>query len=283
MTAEDHVPPRPPRWSDLRKRVASAVVMVAVGAVEVWLGGAAFAVLVVLITGGMLWELARLTAPSRPQDAILMGAGGGAALVMTFLNDASFAAIILLVPAFAFALTRRRDRRLSAAWAAAAMVAGYGLVSIREGSGTAALLWLILVVVASDVLGYFVGRMMGGPKFWPAISPKKTWSGTVAGWIGAAGVGAGFVAAGLAGPAGWLLVPVSPLVAVAGQMADIGESWIKRRAGVKDSSNLIPGHGGLMDRFDALTGAVVAVMLLGLVANLPLPAPHPFGLPFGGP
>lgn len=79
-------------------------------------------------------------------------------------------------------------------------------------------------------------------------------------------VGLGFV---LAGTAGWGLVLLSPLIALSGQMGDIAESWIKRRAGVKDASRLIPGHGGVMDRFDALTGAVVAVMLLGLVLPLP--------------
>ena len=125
------------------------------------------------------------------------------------------------------------------------------------------ILWLVAVVVASDVLGYFAGRMLGGPKFWPAISPKKTWSGTVAGWIGAALVGLVVV---LTTGAGWALVPLSALVAFAGQMGDIAESWVKRRAGVKDASALIPGHGGVLDRFDALIGAVVLVMALGLVA-----------------
>ena len=271
------LPPRPPRWSDLRKRLASAAVMLTVGAVEVWLGGPSFAILVILVTGGMLWELARITAPARVREALAYGAGGALALLDTFINDAPAAPMVLLLPSLAFALSARRDRRLAAALAAAIMVAGYGLVSIRQGAGIPALMWLILIVVASDVLGYFVGRLLGGPRFWPAISPKKTWSGTVAGWAGAAAVGAGFVLAGLAGPAGWLLVVVSPVVAFAGQMGDIAESWLKRRAGVKDSSRLIPGHGGLMDRFDALTGAVVAVMILGLFAQLPLPAPDPFG------
>jgi phosphatidate cytidylyltransferase len=272
------VPPAAPRWSDLRKRLISAAVMVAVGTVEVWLGGPSFAILVILIIAGMQWELARLTAPARPRDAVILAVAGGAALAFTFVSDAPAAPTLLLLPALAFALTPRRDRRLAATIAAAMMVAGYGLVSIREGAGTSALVWLIMVVVVSDVLGYFVGRTLGGAKFWPAISPKKTWSGTVAGWIGAGIVGAGFAGIGLAGQAGLLIILVSPLVAFAGQMGDIAESWLKRRAGVKDSSNLIPGHGGLLDRFDALTGAVVAVMALGMVANLPLPAPDPFGL-----
>jgi phosphatidate cytidylyltransferase len=130
-------------------------------------------------------------------------------------------------------------------------------------AGASVILWLVAVVVASDVLGYFAGRMLGGPKFWPSVSPKKTWSGTVAGWIGAALVGAGFV---ILSGASWVLMPVSALVAFAGQMGDIAESWVKRRAGVKDASQLIPGHGGVLDRFDALIGAVVAVKALGLFA-----------------
>ena len=264
----DAVPPAPPRWADLRLRVLSAAVMIAVGSVEIWLGGAAFAALVVALTGGMLWELARITAPAQVRRALVLGALGAGALALVLVAPADYAPALLLVPSLAFALTPRRDRRLSSLWAGAAMVSGYGLVELREGAGTPAILWLICVVVASDVLGYFAGRLIGGRRFWPAVSPKKTWAGTIAGWIGAAAVGAGFVAAGLAP---WTLVPLSAVVALAGQMGDIAESWIKRRAGVKDSSRLIPGHGGLMDRFDALTGAVVAVMALGLVLALPLP------------
>ena len=151
------------------------------------------------------------------------------------------------------------------------VVIGYGIIASvmttdidlsKEVIGWHLILWLVAVVVASDVLGYFAGRMLGGAKFWPAISPKKTWSGTVAGWIGAALVGLVVV---LATGASWALVPVSALVAFAGQMGDIAESWVKRRAGVKDASNLIPGHGGALDRFDALIGAVVVVMALRLV------------------
>ncbi|MES2549277.1 MAG: phosphatidate cytidylyltransferase, partial [Pseudomonadota bacterium] len=162
----------------------------------------------------------------------------------------------------ALILTPRRDRRLAGAYALAIMLAGYGLIDLRETGGGPMILWLVAVVVASDVLGYFAGRMLGGPKFWERVSPKKTWSGTVAGWIGAGLVGLVMV---LAAGASWLLVPLSALVAFAGQLGDIAESWVKRRAGVKDASNLIPGHGGVLDRFDAMIGAVVAVLALGLL------------------
>jgi phosphatidate cytidylyltransferase len=265
------IPPGRPvgRWADLRKRVVSAVVLIAVGGAEIWLGGPSFAVLVVLLTGAMVWELARMTAPEHENTPLGLAALASVSLAVTWFFPDRFTAAFLLVPALAIALTDRRDRRLSSLYCVAIMVAGYALIDLRMTAGTPAILWLVLIVVASDVLGYFVGRIMGGPKFWPAISPKKTWSGTVAGWVGAALVGAGFWVAGFAGPA---LVVVSVIVAFAGQMGDIWESWIKRRSGVKDASSLIPGHGGVLDRFDALIGALVVVMLLDLVIDLPLPA-----------
>jgi phosphatidate cytidylyltransferase len=246
----------------------SAAVMITVGALEIWLGGPSFAALVILLTAVMLWELARMTAIGSTRTPLIIAALGGISLLICLVTPNEFGAALLLVPALAFALTPRRDRRLSAALAAALMVAGYGLVTLRQEAGTVTIVWLVLVVIASDVMGYFAGRTLGGPKFWVAISPKKTWSGTIAGWFGAALVGLCFM---LAGMGGWGLVILSPFVAFAGQMGDIAESWIKRRTGIKDSSSLIPGHGGLLDRFDAMTGALVLLMVLNLAVDLPLP------------
>lgn len=251
------------KWGDLRTRVLSAIVMVSVGAVEIWLGGTAFAAMVVALTGVMVWELAAMTAPAKRRTPVTVGLAASVALLLALVLKMDLAALFLMVPTVFLILTPRRDRRLAGAYALAIMLAGYGLVDLREAGGSAAILWLVAVVVASDVLGYFAGRLLGGPKFWPAISPKKTWSGTVAGWTGAALVGLAFVGAG---SASWLLVPVSALVALAGQIGDIAESWVKRRSGVKDASNLIPGHGGVLDRFDALIGAVVFVLAIGLIA-----------------
>jgi phosphatidate cytidylyltransferase len=258
----------PAQWADLRKRMISAAVLITVGALEIWLGGTSFTILVVLLSAVMVWELANMTAPTRHNTPLLMAAIAGVALALTVAFPDRFSTAFLLAPALALALTPRRDRRLTTLYAVAIMVAGYGLINLR-GAGSQTIIWLVLVVVVTDVLGYFAGRALGGPKFWPDISPKKTWSGTMAGWVGAALVGIGFV---LADAASWMLVPLSVLVAFAGQIGDIWESWIKRRCSVKDSSNLIPGHGGVLDRFDALTGAIVAVMLLGLVFPLPLPS-----------
>ena len=119
---------------------------------------------------------------------------------------------------------------------------------------------MLLCVIATDVAGYFVGRIVGGPKFWPRVSPKKTWSGTVGGWVAAIIVGAAFDMFFVqVGPE---IILLSVAVSFAGQMGDIAESAFKRRMGVKDASALIPGHGGYWDRFDALLGASLFMILM---------------------
>ncbi|WP_323006935.1 phosphatidate cytidylyltransferase [Pseudorhodobacter sp.] len=271
------IPPVPDRWADLRPRMISAIVMLLVAAVGIWLGGPGFSIMVIVLSALMLWELATITVVkasygpfglSPVQRPLMLAALGAICLAIALFSPHALAAALLLVPVLAFALTPGRERPLAALWAAGAMITGFGLITLRNDAGMVAIVWIALVVVTSDVMGYFAGRILGGPKFWPAISPKKTWSGTVAGWVGAALVGAVFWQMGFA-PAG--LIVFSTLVSFAGQMGDIAESWIKRRSGVKDSSNLIPGHGGFLDRFDAMTGAVVLVVLLSLVFSLPLP------------
>ena len=257
------------RWGDLKKRLISAIFMLAVGVAELWLGGLSFSFLVIALTGVMFWELANMTAPGHKKTPLAMGLVASACLAGAVLFRDDLASTLLILPGLALALTPRRDRRIATVYGIAIMVAGWGLIELR-GPGMPAILWLIAIVIVSDVAGYFVGRIVGGPKFWPAISPKKTWSGTIAGWVGAVIVSLVFVATG---HAPWMAVALAPVVSLAGQLGDIAESWIKRRAGVKDSSNLIPGHGGFLDRFDALTGAVVLIMVLGLVTSLPMPGP----------
>jgi len=119
--------------------------------------------------------------------------------------------------------------------------------------------WLVLVVVAADVGAYFVGRSVGGPRLWPAVSPGKTWSGALGGVGLAVAVG---VSVGHA--SGWALPRtgvLSACVAVASQAGDLLESAVKRRFGVKDASRLIPGHGGVLDRLDGAMGALWFVAL----------------------
>ncbi len=108
--------------------------------------------------------------------------------------------------------------------------------------------------------------MLGGPKFWPRVSPKKTWSGTIAGWIGAALIG--WIWA-VWQDAGWETIGISVALAMMAQMGDIAESAVKRKVGVKDSSNLLPGHGGLFDRFDAMLGAALMLLVIESLSEFP--------------
>ena len=128
------------------------------------------------------------------------------------------------------------------------------------------LVWLVLVVIATDVAGYFAGRFIGGPKFWPRVSPKKTWSGTLGGWFAAMLIGLVFLTFTNAGKD---LPWISMLLSLASQMGDVAESAIKRRMGVKDSSSLLPGHGGLLDRFDGLLGAALFMLLVAQIVYVP--------------
>ena len=256
------------RWGDLAPRVISAIVMLAIGGLAIWAGGWAFAALAIAVCGLMVWELARMTEGAGGfQASVLLGLLGGLALGLNLLWPHPLMLGLLLMPSVFGLMVARRDPMIYAAYALVIMLTGFALVCLRVNFGIVALAWLLAVVVASDVLGYFAGRILGGPKFWPRVSPKKTWSGTVAGWIGAAIVGLGFWQCGYGSMA---ILWVSPLVGFAGQMGDIVESAIKRRMGVKDSSGLIPGHGGVMDRFDALAfGAILTMILQALLAFLP--------------
>ena len=251
------------RWPDLRTRALSAAAMLVLGGIAGWAGGGVFFALCLCVSGLMHWELGRMAAVRWPPVAGLIGV---LAMASVLLGPDWLA---IGGPAVAVAVIYLMATRLAgpvAVYAALIVAAGASLVALRDTLGGEAVLWLVLVVIASDMAGYFAGRTLGGPLFWPAISPKKTWSGTVAGWLAAGLVGLGFVV--LAG-AGWGLVILSPFVALAGQLGDITESWFKRRTGRKDSSSLIPGHGGVLDRFDALVFAaagVGAVVALGGVA-----------------
>lgn len=250
-----------PKWQDLLPRVASAVVLIVAGAVEIYLGGWLFLVTVCAVCGIMVWEAARMFDAPRPRADGLIA---GAALFLSILAPQPFVFLIVIASGFVAASRVGRDKRiffLSFAWI---LLASYAVFLLRDIGGFTWFLWAIFVVAATDIGGYFAGRMLGGPKFWPAISPKKTWAGTVTGWFAAAIVGAAMMATLSVGVE---LVFASVLVSFASQMGDIGESAVKRRAGIKDSSNLIPGHGGVLDRFDGvLAGCMTALIFWALLA-----------------
>lgn len=265
------------RWGDLVPRLLSALVMVAIGGGAIWAGGLVFVALALVASGVMMWELSRITAGGAAGTEVaaqgsdiswLLGLLTAGVLALNLFLPSPWPAALLLLPTLVGLMAPRRDPWAFGLYSMVIVLTGLSLVLLRGVVGLEAVLCLVVTVIASDVAGYFAGRLLGGPKFWPRISPKKTWSGTIAGWIAAALVGFGFWAFGQGGAQ---LIWILPLIAFAGQLGDIAESAIKRRAGVKDASQLIPGHGGLMDRFDALAFVVILAMILQiLVPFLPM-------------
>lgn len=247
------------KWSDLATRVGSGVAMVLVGAVCILMGGLTFHVLIAVVCGLMVWELVGMLRTDATNQQVLLGAVAAVSIFAAGYVWAVFSLLLILVPVVVGYAMLERSRRVYMAFTLMILLSGISLMLIRDDMGGGWMLWLAFVVVITDVVGYFAGRAIGGPKFWPAISPKKTWSGTAAGWVGAAIVGAVF---SINTGAGMSLVWISILVAMASQLGDIAESALKRKMGVKDSSNLIPGHGGLMDRFDGMLGASVFVLFV---------------------
>ena len=254
-------------WDDLKPRVMSGIVMAVVGAGAVWAGGLWFLALVAISCGLMMWELVRMVAPDQSGIPVRLGGLACLAIILSAVLPAFYAAPLLVAPVVVGLGMVKSNRALFGPYAALVLLAGYGFVQLRQDLGLIWMLWMLLVVIASDMGGYVAGRMLGGPKFWPAVSPKKTWSGTVVGWVGAALIGLYFSSAYNL----WNGLPLaSVFVAFAAQMGDIAESAIKRKTGIKDSSNLIPGHGGFMDRFDGMLGASVVVVFLVVLGFLPV-------------
>ncbi len=247
-------------FSDLIPRVVSALALVLVGLGCIWVGGDVFGVLLIIAAGLMAWETSRM----HSEQMLVHYAYGlviAAVVLSTIFLPATWTAVLAAF-AIAAALFGHHTRPPVVFASVGIVVACATLFVLRSQFGFDWTLWLLVVVVASDVGGYFAGKLIGGPKILPRISPKKTWSGTLGGWALAAVIG---ILAMLMGMGGFGLVVLSIVVAIAAQIGDLLESLMKRKAGIKDSSNLIPGHGGLLDRFDGVMGAAVA---LGLVLAL---------------
>lgn len=256
------------RFADLATRTGSGLAVAGLAAAAVWAGGWWLAGLAALVAALMAWELRRMTAGPAPFGAAgaLAAAGAAAACLATEAEawrwGLAVAALSLGAAAWACRAEPAGDRArflIGAFYVAAATSALVGLRTDPD-YGAAALVWVALSVVATDVGAYFAGRALGGPKLWPAVSPGKTWSGLGGGVLAAAATGAAFSAV-TTGTLVHEVALVSGLMAVLAQGGDLAESALKRRYGVKDSSRLIPGHGGLLDRMDGLlaAGLVAAV------------------------
>jgi phosphatidate cytidylyltransferase len=273
MTARsrDHVSEGSPETrSELGKRVASGVVMVALAIAAVVLGGWTFVLFWTAAAIGIFWEWSAIVADS----AVAVRVAGAAALVVAALaagvGQLSIAAGALAAGAAMLAGLCSRRRLWGAAgvlYAGTVLLAPVVLRRDRE-LGLVSILVLFAVVWATDILGYFVGRAIGGPKLAPHISPKKTWSGAAGGAAGA--LAAGLAVAHVAGSAPAISVACVALgLSIVSQVGDLFESAVKRRFGVKDASHVIPGHGGLMDRLDGFLAATGVAALVGLVRGGP--------------
>lgn len=267
------VPPPTARRSELRLRVLSAVLLVPAALLVTTLGGIWFAIgagacaLILLREWILIVRAQHETLASAIAYASVVGAAIAAAAGEI---EAGFA--LLLVSAAGLALFGSVRRHKQILWLAAGIAyagsSGAVLIALRDGSaGLAVIVFLFGVVWATDIVAYFVGRRIGGPKLWVRVSPKKTWSGAIGGFAAAVAVGwLGYLLIGRAGPGVWLVF--AAVLSVFSQIGDLFESALKRHFGVKDSGHIIPGHGGVMDRLDGLVGAAVlgyavAVLLTG--------------------
>jgi len=249
--------------SDLARRSLSGIVMIAVAASALWLGGLAFWLLAVAAAMLMMAEWSELhgvdaktkrigqLAISVPLAIMAPIAAGPSFLALGFVVGAAF---------FIAATTKRGELGWGAIYVGLPVLA---LLLLRaQPEGLVLAFWAMALVWATDIGAYAAGRSIGGPKLAPRISPNKTWAGLIGGIVAATVFAfAMHVWAGLP----FRLVMATPVLAMLSQAGDLYESWLKRRAGVKDSGSLLPGHGGVLDRLDGLVPvAPVAALLVEL-------------------
>jgi len=256
------------RFADLRQRIVSGVALGLAAFLLLWAGGFWAAALVGGLAGAMAWEWRTMVLAGTASDAApvaafppvlsLAGAVAAAHFVSYELGFVWLMAGLGAGLGSDIAARRRAAGVWSLAGGAYIGIACLAFLMLREYQpfGFLAALWVILVVAASDIGGYFAGRLIGGARLWPAVSPKKTWSGLGGGVALAALVGAVFSAL-TTGTYFHEVSTVSAAAALLAQAGDLAESAAKRHFGVKDSSGLIPGHGGVLDRCDGLMAATL--------------------------
>ncbi|MCQ4160154.1 phosphatidate cytidylyltransferase [Roseomonas sp. GC11] len=272
------------RWRDLKKRALSAAVLGPGALLCIWLGAFPWTALMTLAIALLSWEWVRLCGlRSRAWPGMAVPASVGLACACSVFSlpvpglavlGLGFLATWLAAPR----LFRGEGPPPPAGWLALGVLyiglAGIALIELRHDNeaGRNNVLFLISVVWASDIGAYMVGRLLGGPKLAPAISPGKTWSGAAGGLLSTMLVGwlvADFLVPG--NPPALKVLLVAALLGIATQLGDLLESGAKRRFGVKDSSQLIPGHGGVLDRLDGLLAAAPVAALLAFAVGYGVP------------
>jgi phosphatidate cytidylyltransferase len=251
---------------NLMTRVIVAMVLAPAAIATAYAGGWMWTALVTLAAIGLYVEWLMIVGAGRKRGVV---ASGVIALAIVGLCltlgriDASLGASALGLVAVALLSPERRSWIATGFFYAAAAEIGSVLVRLDQAWGFVALMLILLVVWVTDIGGYFAGRGIGGPKLWPRVSPKKTWAGAVGGFAASLLVAEAFVAFGLGDTGPTLLL--GAVLSIVSQLGDLFESAVKRRFGVKDSSQIIPGHGGLLDRLDGYVAAVVVAAIFGFL------------------
>jgi phosphatidate cytidylyltransferase len=251
---------------NLLTRIVAAMVLAPLAIAIAYAGGWLWIVLVTIIVIGLYVEWLTVVGLARDIRVVLSGSAALAIAglcLMAGRSEISFGVLgIGLVVSALIAPERRNWVAAGFLYAAAAEVASV-MVRLDAEKGFAALMLVLRVVWATDIGGYFAGRSIGGPKLWPRVSPKKTWAGAIGSFVASLAVAGGFAALDLGKTAPLLLL--GAVLSVVSQLGDLFESAVKRRFGVKDSSHIIPGHGGLLDRLDGFVAAVLVAAILGFV------------------
>jgi phosphatidate cytidylyltransferase len=255
------------RGSELVLRICSASVLVPLAVGTAYVGGWPFALFWGLAAMGVLWEWTSLVARADQRSVLATGAASLAlAVALTVTGYLLAAVIVLAMGALGAAALALAERRMWVAggipYAGALAVAPIVLRSDNE-NGFLAVIFLFAIVWTTDIAAYFVGRTVGGPKLMPQVSPKKTWAGALAGVVAAVVVALALVKVAAQTDL-FSIAMLAVALSVFAQGGDLFESFLKRRFGAKDSSHLIPGHGGLMDRLDGFVTASVVAALIGL-------------------
>lgn len=249
---------------DLPVRALVGLLLIAVAAAALWWGGFAFWLLVVIAGIIMMHEWGGLHGATVQQKKLAQYALTVPLAIMAPLAAGpGFLALGLVLGAMFFVaiVTRNGMLGIGALYIGLPVLALLMLRGMEQGLLLA--FWTMALVWACDIGAYFAGRTIGGPKLMPAVSPNKTWAGLIGGVAGAGLFAAILTLWGL----DWRLAAATPLLAVLAQAGDLYESWLKRRAGIKDSGNLLPGHGGVLDRLDGLVPVAPVAALLVLAVR----------------
>ncbi len=229
----------------------------------VWVGTPAFEVLIAAAMAILAWEWSRLfaAAPPQPAGVVLILALIAAVGIGAAFGPRVGAVLVIAAAVLVLVMSRRPWLAMGAVYFGVPALVLIGLRADPE-CGRLTVFWLLAIVWASDIGAYLSGSSVGGPKLAPSISPNKTWSGFAGGLAAAAVAGTAVGSLGGGGAAAGRLALLGAGVGLATQAGDLAESWVKRHFGVKDTSGLIPGHGGLLDRVDGLLAATLVTALI---------------------